>query len=100
MRTGGGNLLTPSADPSDGLLDLCIVKELGRLEFTRLLPTLRAGEHLDDPAVIYLQAKEFRVAARHGEPLAVNADGEPVEEARTYQYAITGINLPLVIGGA
>ena len=34
--TGGGNQLTPKADLTDGLLDLCIVKEMPRMDLLKL----------------------------------------------------------------
>jgi diacylglycerol kinase (ATP) len=98
VRTGGGNLLTPHADPTDPFLDLCIVKEVSRLEFTKLLPALRSGEHLDDPAVLYVKAAGFTVEAR--EEVAVNADGEPLPPSRSYQYELSRFRLPVVTRAA
>jgi diacylglycerol kinase (ATP) len=86
-RTGGGNLLTPHADPSDHFLDLCVVKEVSRFEFTKLLPSLRSGQHLDDPAVIYVRSERFVVDSM--EPLAVNADGEPLPAGVRYDYSVS-----------
>jgi diacylglycerol kinase (ATP) len=96
-RTGGGNLLTPHADPTDPFLDLCIVKEVSRLEFTKLLPALRSGEHLDDPAVLYVKASGFTVDA--AEDLAVNADGEALPLSRSYRYAVSPYRLPILTRG-
>ncbi|HEX6926140.1 MAG TPA: diacylglycerol kinase family protein [Longimicrobiaceae bacterium] len=84
-RTGGGNVLTPVADPSDGLLDLCLVREMSRVEFLRLLPQLRAGEHLGHPAVVYLQLPAFTLES--DEELSVNADGEPIS-GRKFSYGV------------
>lgn len=92
-RTGGGNQLTPEAELSDGLLDVCIVKEISRVEFLRMLPDLRAGEHLNHPAVIYLQVNELTVEAEAD--LSVNADGEPVD-GRRFHYSISPHKLLLV----
>jgi lipid kinase YegS len=92
-RTGGGNQLTPHAEIADGLLDICIVKEVSRVEFLRLLPDLRAGEHLDHPAVIYLQVNELTVEAEAD--LSVNADGEPVD-GRRFHYSVSPHKLLLV----
>lgn len=94
-RTGGGNLLTPRADPADHLLDLCVVKEVSKMEFTGLLRALRSGQHLDDPAVVYVQAERFLV--RSDADLDVNADGEPVEASRTFEYALAGYRLPVMV---
>ena len=94
VRTGGGNLLTPHADPTDPFLDLCIVKEVSRLEFTKLLPALRSGEHLDDPAVLYVKAAGFTVDAQ--EEIAVNADGEPLPPSRSYRYDVCSYRLPVL----
>lgn len=85
-RTGGGNFLTPNADPSDGLLDLLLVEEMTRVEFLRLLPQLRAGEHLDHPRVIYRQLPELLVEA--DEQLSVNVDGEPLS-GRRFRYSVS-----------
>lgn len=93
-RTGGGNRLTPRAELHDDLLDVCIVKELSRVEFLGLLPDLRAGEHLDHPAVIYRQVPELSVEAE-GE-LTVNADGEPLRDRR-FHYTISPHRLRVVV---
>ena len=94
-RAGGGNLLTPHADPTDHLLDLCVVKEVSKVEFAKLLPALRAGEHLDDPAVLYLQARAFTLEA--AEDLAVNADGEPLTACRKFEYGVSPHTIPVLV---
>lgn len=94
-RTGGGNFLTPRADPSDGLLDLCLVREISRVEFLRLLPQLRAGEHLDHPAIIYRQLPQVTVEAR--EELSVNADGEAMN-GRRFHYSVSPVQLTIKQG--
>lgn len=95
-RTGGGNLLTPRARLDDGLLDLCLVKEMTRMDFARLLPELRAGRHLDHPAVLYRQVSHLVVEAE--EELSVNADGEPLEGCRRIEYALSPRKLLLTRG--
>lgn len=94
-RTGGGNWLTPRADLSDGLLDLCVVKELSRVEFLRLLPELRTGRHLDHPAVLYRQVP--RVTVESEDELSVNADGEPLS-GRRFEYRVSPYRLELMVG--
>ena len=89
-RTGGGNFLTPLADPSDGLLDLCLISEMSRVDFLRLLPLLRSGEHLDHPAVIYRQLPSLTVEAQ--EELSVNADGEPMT-GRRFHYSVSPVRI-------
>lgn len=85
-RTGGGNWLTPRADLSDGLLDVCIVREMPRVELLGLLPELRAGRHVDHPAVIYRQVSSLTVESP--DELSVNVDGEP-RNGRTLRYAVS-----------
>lgn len=85
-RTGGGNWLTPLADPGDGLLDVCIVREMPRRDLLGLLPELRAGRHLDHPAVIYAQVPSLTVES--DDALSVNVDGEPMG-GRTLHYAVS-----------
>lgn len=84
-RTGGGNWVTPQADLADGMLDLCIVQDMGRAELIRLLPLLRNGEHLDHPGVIYTQVTD--VAITGYKTISVNLDGEPIH-ASSLEYSV------------
>ena len=45
--TGGGFKVCPDADPSDGQLDVCLVKEIGILKFIRYVPRVIRGTHVD-----------------------------------------------------
>ena len=93
-RTGGGNWLTPRADLADGKLDLCIVLEMSRVEFMRLLPDLRTGKHLGHPRVIYRQVE--RVEIDSVEELSVNADGEPLS-AHKLVYRMSPLRLEVMV---
>jgi diacylglycerol kinase (ATP) len=79
-RTGGGNYLTPRAEPDDGELDLLIVPGLTRLDFLALIPELRSGSHLDDPSVLYFRTTRLRVESES--ELSMNTDGEPMRGKR------------------
>lgn len=96
-QTGGGTEITPRAEVGDGLLDVCIVKELSRVEFLALLPDLRAGEHLNHPAVLYRQVRSLEVSAPAD--LRVNADGEPLQ-ARRFRYGVSPHLLTLMVPDA
>ncbi|MDQ3556242.1 MAG: YegS/Rv2252/BmrU family lipid kinase [Gemmatimonadota bacterium] len=85
-RTGGGNWLTPHAELDDGLLDVCVVREISRVEFLNLLPLLRNGEHLDHEAVVYRRVPRLRVEAE--QELSVNVDGEPLR-GRRWHYGFS-----------
>lgn len=93
-RTGGGNWLTPDADLQDGLLDVCVVRAVSRVEFLNLLPLLRTGGHLDHPAVTYRQVSGLRIEADR--ELSVNADGEPLRGSR-FEYAVSPYRLQLAL---
>jgi diacylglycerol kinase (ATP) len=93
-RTGGGNLLTPRAEMRDGLLDLCIVRETTRMDFLKLLPELRSGQHLDHPAVVYRQVPRVRIESEV--ELSVNADGEPLS-GRCFDYRVGDHRLRLMV---
>lgn len=93
-RTGGGNWLTPRADLSDGMLDLCVVGEVSRVDFLTLAPQLRAGTHLDHPAVLYRRVRTLRVESETD--LHVNADGEPLL-GRCFDYSLSPHRVELMI---
>lgn len=71
---GGGMQIAPAARLDDGLLDLCLVGDLTRLEALRQLPGLYRGAHVTHPAVTM---RRFRSLAIEGDAAPVHLDGEP-----------------------
>jgi diacylglycerol kinase (ATP) len=72
---GGGMLICPAADPTDGLLDVVVAASLGRGALVRLKPRLRRGTHLSDPQVGSYRARQVRIEAAD---IIGYADGERV----------------------
>ena len=69
---GAGMDICPGADPTDGLLDVCIVGDVRRLELLRSFQKVKTGSHIDHPGVTMFRASE--VAVEGGG--YVRADGE------------------------
>jgi diacylglycerol kinase (ATP) len=76
-RYGGGMRITPHASMHDGLLDLCLVKEVTCSTLLRVFPRVFRGAHLDHPQVFYTKTK--RVAIESTEPAELFADGEFIQ---------------------
>jgi len=76
---GGGMRIAPDALLDDGLLDLVLVREVGKLELLRVFPRVYKGTHVDHPAVSMGRAPEARVLADR--PLIPWGDGEPLDDA-------------------
>ncbi len=70
----GGMRLAPLSDPADGLLDVCILKGVGRIAFLRLLPRYIKGGHLGSRHIVYFKARRVTVEAPAG--MALQLDGE------------------------
>jgi diacylglycerol kinase (ATP) len=58
---GGGMLICPDADHSDGLLDATMVQSASRLKLIRLFPTVFKGTHVDLEQVRTARAKVITV---------------------------------------
>jgi diacylglycerol kinase family enzyme len=75
---GGGFKGVPDADPSDGILDVFMAKDLTRRVFLSLLPKYHKGTHFTDPRaddiLIYKRCRSVRVSSR--EPIHIAVDGE------------------------
>ena len=57
--TGGKMMMAPDADPSDGMVDVITVGELGRMSLIRTFPKIFDGSHLKHPAVSATRAKSI-----------------------------------------
>lgn len=73
---GGGMQIVPPAAIDDGVLDICIIKEVLPRTVLRMLPTVFWGGHVTHPAVTIARMKRLRVES--SQPLWFFADGEPV----------------------
>jgi diacylglycerol kinase (ATP) len=58
---GGGMLICPNADPTDGRLDITMVHTASRTKLVRLFPTVFRGTHIDLDEVTTARAASIRV---------------------------------------
>lgn len=73
-REGGGFIIAPEARPDDGLFDICIAHEVGRLTILRLLPHFLRGTHVDLDPITMVQATHISISSPEG--LIAHVDGE------------------------
>jgi diacylglycerol kinase (ATP) len=75
---GGGIRLAPRAKLDDGLLDICIIPYMSRLELLWWVPRAYRGEHLHHPRIKYLQAR--KITLRAASRMELFGDGEFLQE--------------------
>ena len=71
---GGGMKVAPNAELDDGLFDICLLKETGKLDFLKTFPKVFAGKHIDHPKVEIFRAG--RLIIESDPPLPVLVDGD------------------------
>jgi diacylglycerol kinase (ATP) len=70
----GGMMVTPQAEPDDGLFDVLLVGDATKPELIRVLPKIYRGGHLPHPKAELLRGRVVHVDAET--PLPVQLDGE------------------------
>jgi len=78
---GGGMMVTPKADPFDGLLDICVITNISKLKAYMILPKFMKGEHLSTKYVTYFKTTELTAVCEPASLLDVDGDilpGTPV----------------------
>ncbi|HEY6953178.1 MAG TPA: diacylglycerol kinase family protein [Bacteroidota bacterium] len=73
-REGGGFYVTPKANPSDGMFEVCTVRQVGLLRALRILPTILSGSHGRFKEVDFFNADKLSVGSKR--PFVVHCDGE------------------------
>jgi diacylglycerol kinase (ATP) len=91
---GGGIHLAPRAKLDDGLLDVCIVPYIGKLELLRWVPSAYRGEHLRHPRIIYFQARKVSLSTTSR--LELFGDGEFMQELPATIEIVPGA-LPVIV---
>src|SRR5690606_32087956 len=79
---GGNFRICPEAKPDDGLLDMCLIEEVGLIDALRLAPRVLRATHAGSPAVEMLRARWFSIETET--PLVLQLDGELFEPASAY----------------
>ena len=73
---GGGMKLAPEARQDDGLFDVVLIGDVGKVDFVTTAPKLYSGRYLSHPKVELLQSSSVAISA--DEPLPLEVDGEPI----------------------
>jgi diacylglycerol kinase family enzyme len=74
---GGGMMIAPDADPSDGLLDVVALHDMTRLQSVALAQHIYKGAHLGLPGVSTTRAKVVEAAPlARGNEVLIDMDGE------------------------
>jgi diacylglycerol kinase (ATP) len=71
---GGGTIVAPSADPSDGVLDVVIVRTGTTLELAGVAARLLAGDYTNSDVVTHRRVRRVQVESTPG--MWFNIDGE------------------------
>ena len=89
---GGGIRICPQAEPDDGLLDVLVWGDVGKLDLALNLPRLYRGTHLGHRKVTVLRAKRVHVEPER--PLPLELDGElPGTTPATFEIAAQALRL-------
>ena len=75
---GGGMMISPNSDITDGELEVFILHKVSRARLLRIFPTVYKGKHLRFPEVEIFKAKSIKIS---NENYPVTCDGELVGNA-------------------
>jgi YegS/Rv2252/BmrU family lipid kinase len=92
---GGGMRAAPGAMLDDGLLEVMVLEDVGKLAFlTKILPKVFSGTHVNEPSVRVFRAREVLVSGER--PFTMYADGDPIGELPVRVEALQGAVTMLV----
>ena len=75
---GGGIKIVPKASPTDGELDVCLVRMMSPSRVLRIFPRVYWGGHLSHPSIFSYRTGSLKMETE--QPVVLFADGEPVGE--------------------
>ncbi|MFD4182784.1 diacylglycerol kinase [Rhodococcus sp. NPDC058514] len=90
---GGGMLIAPNAEVTDGLLDVTVVTAGSRLRLVRLFPTVYKGTHIELDEVQTFRSRHVRLEAPG---ITAYADGERVAPLPIDIEAVAGAGSVIV----
>jgi diacylglycerol kinase family enzyme len=73
---GGGMMVAPDADTSDGLFDVTIWSGYGLMDFAIKSKAIYDGSHVNFPGTRRLQCRRFEAESAEGSEVLLDVDGE------------------------
>jgi diacylglycerol kinase (ATP) len=73
---GGGMKVAPTAKMDDGLLNICVIRDISKVKLLSVFPSVYLGKHLGIREVDYFPVMRARVETDR--PLDIYADGERI----------------------
>ena len=92
---GGRFKITPEAILDDGLLEVCVVKEMGRFKYLSIIPKVFKGTHASIKGVNFYRAKE--VVIQSSEPVLAQVSGEVIEGQKEFSITLLPKSLKLIV---
>ncbi len=87
---GGGMWISPNSSADDGVFDVIVIGDVGKLELLQTMPRLYKGTHLTHPKVAAARAHSVQVVSQ--QEMWLQADGELLGRApvvfRMHQHAL------------
>lgn len=74
MYYGNGYKISPTSNPTNGLLDIYVVDKVNKLRMVNLILKMRDGNHTNEKEVHYYQANKLTI--KSPESFVANIDGE------------------------
>lgn len=92
---GGKFKITPYALIDDGLLDVCLVKDLGRLKYLTIIPEAIKGTHEKVKGVYFYKTEEITIQS--AKPIMAQVSGEVIKEQKQFKITILPKSLKLIV---
>ena len=89
---GGGMLVCPHADISDGYFDVMVLHPVSKLEFIKVFPRVFKGTHITHPAVEIVRSKSVKITA----DAVAYADGERIGQLPVSAQCMPGALMTLL----
>lgn len=91
---GGRFKITPKAILDDGLLEICLVEEMGRFKYLSIIPKVFKGTHASIKGISFYRAKE--VVIESSEIILAQVSGEVIEGQKKFTITLLPKSLKLI----
>jgi len=92
---GGRFKITPEAILDDGLLEICLVEEMGRFKYLSIIPKVFKGTHGSIKGISFYKAKEIIVQS--SELILAQVSGEVIEGQKKFTITLQPKRLKLIV---